>query len=196
MLTTPIEPPIANRGLFYTHCIKSTDPKFVLVIGGAPKSADQIKGFHAVINVSDAPCLSLQPGGNQVRLWFPLIERGVWPYAILLAFKKAMDALVTQDAKIFVHCHAGLLRSPVMAGLWLESVRQPDLVPTAVRSDIAKLLADGRLPKDIREVFQKANRLPNATLIEFGYDKATQLMHDSTQFFINEDRKPCATTVH
>jgi hypothetical protein len=78
--------------------------------------------YDAIINVSSSSCAVFQPARpDQRTYWFPIIEVGRWPVVYLVWLKEVLDFHYERGHKIYLHCHAGIFRSPSAALLWLQS---------------------------------------------------------------------------
>jgi hypothetical protein len=79
------------------------------------------ESFQAFLNVSDSECNYFDPLPGQRMHWHPINEMGYWGYAPLFYCKKVLDYHYGQKNRIYLHCHAGAHRSPMMGFCWLLS---------------------------------------------------------------------------
>jgi hypothetical protein len=79
-----------------------------------------LNSYDAIVNVSDDPAYGLD--GNARIYWFPISEFGYWTYQPFFWFVKLMDHHLEKQDRIYVHCHAGIHRSPMMVYLYIRSL--------------------------------------------------------------------------
>lgn len=96
--------------------------------------------FQVFLNVSDSECNYFDPLPGQRMHWTPINELGYWSYAPFFYVKKVLDHHYNRGEKIYLHCHAGAHRSPMMAMCWLLS-------RGITVKEAARLVWNGKNPK-------------------------------------------------
>lgn len=83
-----------------------------------------LSSYDTMFNFSD----ELPYEHSRVNIhWHPINEFGYWGYAPFYFFTILMDKAVEKNHKIYVHCHMGAHRSPMMTYLYLRSLgHSPD----------------------------------------------------------------------
>lgn len=88
-------------------------------------SLKTIRSFAAIVNVSDSTSRSVEefPYGlrNIRQHWVPINEIGAWGYMPFYQFKQIMDYHYERNEPVYVHCHAGAFRAPIMTMCWIMS---------------------------------------------------------------------------
>lgn len=78
--------------------------------------------FDAIINVSCTECAFFYPSNPKQKMyWYPINESGHWGYGVFFFTKKILDFHHKKGDKIYLHCHAGIHRSPTIFIWWLVS---------------------------------------------------------------------------
>lgn len=128
--------------------------------------------FDAFINVADRPLESLiqhynSPSLHATYYWHPIAEAAPpWPYAAFFYCKRVLDYHFDRGHKIYIHCMAGLHRSPTMVLFWLLTKGIPleeGATLVEARAEDAKKLLDtiqknferGTFPKNLMEFMQR-----------------------------------------
>lgn len=124
----------------------------VLSVGrfASPERAEELRaaGVTHVLNVSEAPCaVSASADGFREVEWVPLADRTpLQPHTLAHLLNMLHGMAVQPDARVYVHCIAGQLRSPTVLWLyliacgvspaeareWIED-RSPDASPGSTR---------------------------------------------------------------
>ncbi len=96
--------------------------KYKISIGSHPNQEsdieEYIKNYDLVLNVSDEPYF---PKSNKVH-FFPINEVGEWFPQTFYWFIHLMNDAVAENKNVYVHCHAGIHRSPMMVYVYLRSL--------------------------------------------------------------------------
>ncbi len=96
--------------------------RYNIFIGNHPKMEpnpeEYLKDFDVVINVSDEPFFPTE----KLQHWMPLNEVSQWDYSMIYWFAQLMNYYISQNKKIYVHCMAGVNRSPTLTYLFLLSL--------------------------------------------------------------------------
>jgi hypothetical protein len=106
--------------------------KFNITIGpeeGLLELAQRGTTPDIVLNVADSiPEIELmQPFKDTKFFWYPINEVSRWGYGPFFWSKRILDFYTrySTNNKIFVHCHAGAHRSPMIVYCWLLSMGFP-----------------------------------------------------------------------
>ena len=62
-----------------------------------------------------------QPGGVEYFLWLPTVDQTAPPQAKLAVGVRAMEELIKQKVKIYIHCRNGHGRAPTLAAAYFIS---------------------------------------------------------------------------
>lgn len=131
--------------------------------------------FDIFMNVSDSVQYSLdkeKPRGDTVFLWYPLRELECWGYEPFFWSKKVLDSAYEDDKKVYMHCHAGVNRSPNMALAWLlsrgHSLEEAALISKSGNEEYADYLKnkflrnieDGHIPDNLPEFYRRIDENP------------------------------------
>lgn len=155
--------------------------------------------FQAFVNVSDTAATYLEPPRWlcpdlqcdepshiwEPRMhWFPINECGYWGYAPLYWSKKILDHHHERGDQIYLHCHAGAHRSPMIAYCWLlsrgHSLREAARILGNRRRKWAKLeLQDfirdyrdwGLLPTELKKFYERIQKNPTWSLASILLDE-------------------------
>ena len=74
----------------------------------------RLEDYDVVVNVSDtAGKLFDKP--PVPYYWFPINESGQWGHAPFLGLSRVYQEYNKPDGKMYIHCHAGACRAPIMA---------------------------------------------------------------------------------
>lgn len=95
-----------------------------IFIGSSPldgvKSKKWANQFDAIVNVSCTEEALFEPSKQSQRTyWYPVNECGEWSYGFFVWAFKILDFHFEKGHKIYVHCHAGVYRSPSIVKWWL-----------------------------------------------------------------------------
>lgn len=99
-----------------------------ITVGSHPTDGmtkEQATTIDAYVNVSSNAKYMFtneKPRNNQEFLWNPTTEYGYWGYIPLFLAKKNLDRLYKEEKEIYLHCAAGVGRSPLIAMTWLVSL--------------------------------------------------------------------------
>jgi len=170
--------------------ITNSVPSLKLDIGNHPdiypNGRDIFYDYDTIINVSDDPFKTLTRK-NQSNMcqthWFPINEFGYWTYQPFFWIAHILTENVDKDNRIYLHCHAGAHRSPMMAYVYLRALenspdeafklfKEHDGVDMKVKS--ANWLEEifqndveyGRIPEDIIEFMKYVLANPEQSLME------------------------------
>lgn len=102
-----------------------------IFVGSCPKDgATQpwASQFDCIINVSDTEGVLFEPAfKGQRTYWYPLNENGEWSYCYFYMIFKILDFHYSKGHKIYVHCRAGIYRSPSILKWWLVASQNKKL---------------------------------------------------------------------
>ncbi len=158
-------------------------PKYHIEIGDHPMfdGIDKIvTKYNAIINVSDDVPYPNEPYPDTAIHWFPICEFGYWTYQPFYWIVRIMDRYVENHAKIYVHCHAGAHRSPMMVYLYLRSLGNTpdeayDLFDDKFSLDgqrhnwLEEVLTNdieyGRIPSDVVEFMKDVRKDSDASMM-------------------------------
>lgn len=94
-----------------------------ITIGSTPLDGmikPKAESFDAIINVSHSPEALFEPSRpDQRTYWYPVNEMGEWTYSYFVWLFAILDFHHSKKHKIYIHCHAGVYRSPEAVRLWL-----------------------------------------------------------------------------
>jgi hypothetical protein len=175
--------------------ITNTVPSLKISIGNHPEiypeDRDIIYDYDTIINVSDDPFKSLARK-NQSTLcqihWFPINEFGYWTYQPFFWIAHILMDNIDKENKVYLHCHAGAHRSPMMAYVYLRGLgNSPDeafkLFEEHTDIDLKDKSANwleeifkndveyGRIPEDIVEFMKFVLKNPTRSLMEVMHDR-------------------------
>jgi hypothetical protein len=108
--------------------------------------------FDAIVNVNDESNLTFKPYPVIQKVWLPLYEASVWPYATIHAILLTLhDLCAVRHKRVYLHCAAGSMRAPTIATLYLIAEgKTVDEAVALVGSDILwDSVKGGSLPPDI-----------------------------------------------
>lgn len=77
--------------------------------------------YDVIFNVSDNPYVKDIVSNEKKVYWFPISEFGNWGYNLFFWFTHLMDNSIERGLKIYLHCQAGMHRSPILGYLYLRS---------------------------------------------------------------------------
>jgi len=95
-----------------------------IFVGSDPSDGmtrETAQSFDVFLNVSDSPSNYFDGLEGQRMHWTPISEMGYWGYAPLYFCKMVLDHHYKKKDRVYVHCHAGAHRGPMMAMCWLLS---------------------------------------------------------------------------
>lgn len=107
-----------------------------VLIGSDPRDGmpwELASKIHAFINVSDSPGtlsyidhVSLPEGYNPAHHWYPVSELGYWGLGVFYWAAKLFEHYLYNQhhTTVYVHCHAGAHRSPLITALCLFAYRR------------------------------------------------------------------------
>ncbi|MFC1697494.1 dual specificity protein phosphatase family protein [Nanoarchaeota archaeon] len=116
-------------------------------------SLEFAKSFDIFMSVSSIPYYILEfdkPRKDTLYFWYPLIELGFWGYEPFFWSKQILDRAFEESKSVYLHCDAGVNRSPCIALAWLTS-RNHSL-------DEASYIASGGKPKITESMLGEFNR--------------------------------------
>jgi hypothetical protein len=88
-------------------------------------------GVTHVLNVSDGPCAISAANGFAGVAWVPMSDsRRLLPTTAIWALNTLHDLVRVPDSHVYVHCIAGMVRSPTILWLYLIALGVP---PTDAR---------------------------------------------------------------
>ena len=154
--------------------------EFNIHIGNHPCYHDNnreqiIDHYDVFMNVSDDPANYLAKG--KPVYWHPIVEFGYWTYQPFFWARTILDDCVTQKKNVYLHCHAGLHRSPMIAYTYLLSL---GLSPEEAFSKFAPTYKDdanwleqtlqndieyGRIPADVVDFMKAARGNPELSMM-------------------------------
>lgn len=127
--------------------------------------------FAAVVNVSDTPCRLFAEAQPAPYFWFPIHECVFWGYAPFFGTAKVYDNYRDTGKAMYVHCHAGACRSPIMAYTILraEGKTEADMVKDFPRYAGIERMFDlhvdrGCIPEDIIPFLQARHLHPTYSI--------------------------------
>jgi hypothetical protein len=143
-----------------------------------PRRKGEFDKYETFFNVSDdAPYDNTITWRDDASVhWFPINEFGYWTYQPFYWLVRLLDEAIKENKEIYLHCHAGAHRSPMMAYLyirslgfspeesyakfaesntlgertnWLEETFQHDIEYGRIPSDVVEFMQDVRANKDL-----------------------------------------------
>lgn len=111
----------------YSRFVHALPPYDWLFIGTNPldgMTKEFVCSIDLFVNVSDSPhevLLSEKPHPGARMLWYPIAELSDWTYGPFFWSKQVLDAAHDQQLRTYLHCDAGVNRSPCLAMAWLTS---------------------------------------------------------------------------
>lgn len=156
-------------------------PSLKIEIGDHPiiyadhEPESRVEKYDSIFNFSDeAPYgLSKNDYPKTEIHWSPINEFGYWTYQPFYFIVPLMDNAVERGRNIYVHCHAGAHRSPLMTYLYLRSLGHTPEEAYALFDD--KYVVLGEKNNWLEETFQndvEYGRIP-ADVVEFMKDVRT-----------------------
>ena len=133
--------------------------------------------FDVFINVSDSPVFLPEGLPLKHNHWFPINEMGYWGYGSVFAVKKWLDYHHERRDNIYLHCHAGAHRSPMMFLAWLTSCgmtledaasfhpRYNESHSTWMVDKFQLDIRQGHLPKHLPEFYRRMRENPTYSLM-------------------------------
>ena len=89
-------------------------------VDGVPEI--DLSKYDVVFNVSDSPEIEDIVDTKRKVHWLPINEFGYWGYPTFYWLVHLMDNAVDRDLNIYLHCVAGMHRSPILGYLYLRSL--------------------------------------------------------------------------
>jgi len=145
-----------------------------------PPRPGELDKYNFFVNVSDDEPYQMNKPDTEVH-WFPVNEFGYWTYQPFYWITRLMDRAVEEKKDVYLHCHAGAHRSPMMGYLYLRSLgHNPDeafkLLEEGwkVGADVTKnwleetFLNDveyGRIPEDVVQFMKDVRNNPKDSLM-------------------------------
>ena len=164
-------------------------PSLKLEIGDHPiiyadhEPESRVDKYESIFNFSDEPPYGINKKAHpetEVHR-HPINEFGYWTYQPFFFMVHLMDDAVARDRNVYVHCHAGAHRSPMMTYLYLRSLGNSPDEAYALFDD--KYVVLGEKSNWLEETFQndvEYGRIP-ADIVEFMKDvrknKDISMMH-------------------
>lgn len=152
-----------------------------------------IAGYGTMFNFADE--LPYEDDKTKVY-WHPINEFGYWTYQPFYFFTILMDKAIERKDNIYVHCHAGAHRSPMMVYLYLRSLgNSPDEAYKlfednyVVIGDSFNWLEDtfqndveyGRIPEDIVEFMQYVRKNKNMSMMHIMKNRGVMDLPEKTK---------------
>lgn len=141
-------------------------PQFGITIGPIEEAIHNSKKYNQFINVSD----SIGPQFCQPNAyWYPINELSNWGYGPFFWFIKTLNQIYKHN-KTFIHCHAGVCRSPSMVIGWLfyhgyVGGQIETMVGKEYLDRFIRFQDDGVIPKDILWFFTHMKEHPDYSLM-------------------------------
>lgn len=157
-------------------------PEYKIDIGNHPnmqKNKQEIlDAYNVIINVSDDPAYDVDKSGPKIH-WHPINEFGYWTYQPFFWIVHTLNYYIKERSKIYVHCHAGVHRSPMISYLYVRSLgKSPEETYSMLEEPLAihksgNWLEDvfqsdvesGRIPEDIVEFMQDVHKHPDKSMM-------------------------------
>ncbi len=127
-----------------------------------------LDAYNVIINVSDDPAYDVDKNGPKIH-WHPINEFGYWTYQPFYWIVHTLNHYIKERCRIYVHCHAGVHRSPMISYLYVRSLGKS---PEEAYAMLDEPLALGHSGNWLEAVFQsdvEAGRIP-ADIVEFMQD--------------------------
>jgi len=161
-------------------------PKYNIEIGSHPvagttNGGTTISDYDVVLNVSDDPPYgddrnSFEKHKTTIN-WFPINEFGYWTYQVLYWAARLFDAAMDEKKNVYVHCHAGMHRSPLITYLYVRSLGHTVDETFELFHDGLKILGEKSNSNWLEETLQND--------IEYG-----RIPADAIQFMIDVRKNP------
>lgn len=142
-----------------------------------PIREGELDKYNVFLNVSDDVPYMMTAETH----WFPINEFGYWTYQPFYWLVRLMDKAVKENNNIYLHCHAGMHRSPMMGYLYLRSLgNSPDeafskfhdtmvLVGDANKNWLEETFQNdveyGRIPADVVEFMKDVRKYEKDSLM-------------------------------
>lgn len=166
------------------YCI----PSLKIEIGNHPSYEHMNEGdntdlsnYDVAFNVSDSPEIEDIVDTKRKVYWLPINEFGYWGYQTFYWFVHLMDNAVNRNLNIYLHCVAGMHRSPMLGYLYLRSLgNSPEEAFSKVEdkhhifgNDKYNWLEEtlqndidyGRIPEDVVEFMTDVRKYKTSTLM-------------------------------
>ncbi len=172
-----------NQEKDFNQARRLSYPFDFLVVGSHPtdgmtkKQATSIDTFVNVSSNATYMFNSEKPRADQEFFWNPTTEFSYWGYIPLFWAKKILDKTYEEHKEVYLHCSAGVGRSPLIAMTWLISygytleeineimegeTRNP-AIPHAFENKFYLYYKRGILPpfNNLKEFYKRMNENPD-----------------------------------
>ncbi len=157
---------------------KMSTPYENVYIGTDPRDGlkkETAESFDVFINVADSPSVIFEPYPHKrhYTYWFPINEMGYWSHSSFYGAIKALDFHIRAGHKIYLHCHAGAHRSPLVFLVYLlyegKTILEASEIlmpysPLTMGKKFVSSVKKGHIPNTIFLFLQKMRENPHSSI--------------------------------
>jgi hypothetical protein len=158
-------------------------PSLKINIGDHPQvyehEYETMMDHDVLMNVSDEGPYGSIDIPKKIIHWCPINEFGYWGYHTFFWTVRVLDEAIEYDKRIYLHCHAGAHRSPMIGYLYLRSLghspeeaialfdekfaigERTNWLEETFQNDVEY----GRIPADVVQFMKDVRAYPNGSLM-------------------------------